>query len=145
MMKHEFEKLAGYEVSYEDYEQIIEPMYMATEMSKQDFVKCIDKKRFALKSKAQIKREMRKIADHLHEICGHYRDFGAEEALEKLAREYAERFAGYHRECLKDYYYFEKGYEYEEAKRGCTYPKTLIIGREVKGFCQRTDEVILYV
>ena len=44
MMKHEFEKLAGYEVSYEDYTKIIEPMYMATDLSKAEFVKCIDRK-----------------------------------------------------------------------------------------------------
>ena len=30
MMKHEFEALAGYEVSFEDYNNVIEPMYMAT-------------------------------------------------------------------------------------------------------------------
>ena len=30
MMKHEFEALAGYEVSFEDYNRVIEPMYMAT-------------------------------------------------------------------------------------------------------------------
>lgn len=38
MMKHEFERLAGYEVSAEDYNNIIEPMYMATDLSKEDFV-----------------------------------------------------------------------------------------------------------
>lgn len=41
MMKHEFEALAGYEVTYEDYSKIIEPMYMAIpeSISKQEFVK----------------------------------------------------------------------------------------------------------
>ena len=29
MMKHEFEQIAGYEVTWEDYTNIIEPMYMA--------------------------------------------------------------------------------------------------------------------
>ena len=29
MMYEEFEKLAGYEVSYEDYVNVIEPMYTA--------------------------------------------------------------------------------------------------------------------
>ena len=55
MMKHEFEALAGYEVSTEDYNNIIEPMYMATNMSKADFVKCIDKKRFQIVKKAEEK------------------------------------------------------------------------------------------
>lgn len=50
MMKHEFEELAGYEVSNEDYDKVIEPMYMALNMSKAEFVKCLDKKRFAKKS-----------------------------------------------------------------------------------------------
>ena len=49
MMKQEFEALAGYEVSTEDYNNIIEPMYLATDLSKQDFVKTISKKRFAVK------------------------------------------------------------------------------------------------
>ncbi len=57
MMKYEFEELAGYEVSEEDYNKIIEPMYMAIELSKAEFVKVIDKKRFALKTREEIVRE----------------------------------------------------------------------------------------
>lgn len=49
MMKQEFEALAGYEVSAEDYNNIIEPMYMATDLSKQDFVKTINRKAFEKK------------------------------------------------------------------------------------------------
>lgn len=55
MMKHEFERIAGYEVSAEDYNNIIEPMYMATDLSKEEFVKTISKKRFAV-----IKKEVEK-------------------------------------------------------------------------------------
>lgn len=55
MMKHEFEAIAGYEVSTEDYEKIIEPMYMATTLSKVEFVKCLDKKRFAMIKKVEEK------------------------------------------------------------------------------------------
>ena len=51
MMKHEFEAIAGYEVSTEDYNNIIEPMYMATNLSKAEFVKTISKKRFAVVKK----------------------------------------------------------------------------------------------
>ena len=50
MMHHEFEQIAGYEVSYEDYTNIIEPMYMATNLSKQDFVKTINRKAFEKKA-----------------------------------------------------------------------------------------------
>ena len=49
MMKVEFEQLAGYEVSMEDYSNIIEPMYMATNLSKQEFVQVVDRKRFEVK------------------------------------------------------------------------------------------------
>ena len=42
MMYEEFEKLAGYEVSYEDYVNVIEPMYTAVNLSKQDFIKCLE-------------------------------------------------------------------------------------------------------
>lgn len=55
MMKHEFEELAGYEVSVEDYNNIIEPMYMATNLSKTEFVKTISKKRFAVVKKESVK------------------------------------------------------------------------------------------
>lgn len=55
MMKHEFEAIAGYEVSAEDYNNIIEPMYMATNLSKQEFVKTISKKRFAIVKKEEVK------------------------------------------------------------------------------------------
>jgi hypothetical protein len=46
MMKHEFERIAGYKVTVEDYENIIEPMYMATNLSKEDFAKTLNKKFF---------------------------------------------------------------------------------------------------
>lgn len=49
MQKREFEELAGYEVSTEDYERIIEPMYLATSLCKQEFVKCINRKQFERK------------------------------------------------------------------------------------------------
>ena len=55
MMKHEFETLAGYEVSTEDYEKIIEPMYLATNLTKQEFVSAISKKRFAIVKKEEEK------------------------------------------------------------------------------------------
>lgn len=49
MTKQEFEALAGYEVSTENYNNIIEPMYMATNLCKADFVKTINRKAFEKK------------------------------------------------------------------------------------------------
>lgn len=59
MMKIEFEALAGYEVSVSDYDNIIEPMYMATNLNKAEFVKVICKERFALKSREELIQEMK--------------------------------------------------------------------------------------
>lgn len=133
MMWKEFEQIAGYEVSYEDYTNIIEPMYMAIpdSFSKADFVKMIDRKRFALPTKAEIRRklkkEMRKEADHLADICGHYTDFESEQRLEKLAREYAKKICGYKDDDFKCWYGFEREYEYE-GMRGCSYPAVFRVG-----------------
>lgn len=91
MMKQEFEALAGYEVSFDDYTKIIEPMYMATNLSKEDFVQTINKKRFALKPLKQIIKEMKKCAESLEESCTHYRDEETWERLQSLAREYVSR------------------------------------------------------
>ena len=56
MMKHEFEAIAGYEVSWEDYNNIIEPMYLAIpeSISKQEFVKMVNRKRFEIKNPAKV-------------------------------------------------------------------------------------------
>lgn len=113
MMKCEFEKLAGYEVTIEDYEKIIEPMYMATDLSKEDFVKVIDKKRFALKTKEQLIRKMKRIAKHLKETCTQYTDYEAKEELKQIVEEYGERFS-------QRYCYTE-----DEMIWSCFYPNKL--------------------
>lgn len=51
MTRAEFEKLAGYEVSAETYNNIIEPMYMRTDWDKATFVKKIKNMREALEEK----------------------------------------------------------------------------------------------
>ncbi len=125
MMKQEFEALAGYEVSFEDYNNIIEPMYMATEMSKWDFVKCIDKKRFALHTEKQLKAAMVKEARHLMETTEHYTDFESYDRLNEIAKEYAERFWGtkefdFKKSYMGDWFWNAPG-------RGCSFPTELIL------------------
>ena len=122
MMWKEFEELAGYEVSYEDYTNIIEPMYMATNMSKQDFIKCIDKKRFAIvkRSERTILKQMKKIAAELMETCEHYKDYVLEEEIEKLAKELRDtHYAGF---C------YSIGREHTMPNcRGCTFPSKIVL------------------
>ena len=135
MMKQEFEQLAGYEVSFQDYTNIIEPMYMAVNLTKAEFVKTIDKKRFALPTKAELKRKMRKIANEIFEGCGLRSFWEEEQELDRIAKEYARRFYGIdwcrdltsHVLILKDYGYCGARLE---IKRGCTFPETILIGRD---------------
>lgn len=131
MMWSEFEELAGYEVSYETYSKVIEPMYMALpgNITKQQFVKMLDKKAFALPTKRQVVNQMKKIANHLYEICGHYEDFEAKREIERIAKEYAKRFYGLNwGNDSKAYVFFNHGYEYDNM-RGCSYPRELVIGK----------------
>lgn len=124
MMREEFERLAGYEVSWKDYTEIIEPMYMALPegISKQEFVKMIDKKRFALKPLDKIEKEMKKIAKHLQETFTQYTDWDAKEKLDELAKEYVERIMA-------------KGYHInEQMKWSCFYPYEV----EIYGYDYRT-------
>lgn len=117
MMKHEFEAIAGYEVSNEDYNNIIEPMYMATNLNKQDFVKCIDKKRFALKTQKQLLNEAKKISEQLKETCEHFTDFETEKKFDGIVEELQERFGGYWRTSRKNCYC---------EGRGCTFPSVIV-------------------
>ena len=132
MLKYEFEQISGYEVSDDDYNKYIEPMYMALPdgITKQEFVKMISKKHFALPTKQQMKKKMREIAKHLYEICGRYTDWKSMDELMKLARKYAKLFHnldwGNDMEC---FVYTHDEYEFPEIKRGCTQPKTLVIGK----------------
>ena len=125
MMKYEFEALAGYKVSDEDYNKIIEPMYMAVELNKQDFVKCIDRKRFEVKTRTerQYINEIKKIANFLYENCGRKSYWEEKDQIEKLTRKMEKQF-GYTVAILN------------EVKCGCTYPKELIFytenGTEIK-------------
>lgn len=116
-MKAEFESLAGYEVSNDDYNNIIEPMYMATNLSKEEFVKVINKDRFALKTKKQYISEMKKIGKYLKDTCEHYTDYEAMHKLNALAEEYKERFNAYGFLIVSRY-----TLEYLGECRGCSYP-----------------------
>ena len=116
MMKHEFEKIAGYEVSWEDYNNIIEPMYNATDLDKFDFVKLLNRKQFDLGAKKKaIVKKMKEIAKHLKETCTHYTDYEAKEELDKLIEEYKDLIGAY-------------GYIIHETEIWtCYYPRTITL------------------
>ena len=135
MMWKEFEELAGYEVSYETYNNVIEPMYNALpeSITKQQFVKMLDKKQFALPTKAQMLKEMKKIANFIFENCGVRSYYEEEDALDSLARAYAKRFFGMDfSKDMKAWFYFNRECAYRGSRmdRGCTFPEELVIGRD---------------
>lgn len=91
MMKCEFEKLAGYEVSFDTYNNVIEPMYMASNLSKEDFVKSLNKQAFALPTKAQLINKMKKLAKQIKDNYEHIYIGDIEEALYNTAKEVASK------------------------------------------------------
>lgn len=124
MKKHEFEQLAGYAVSSEDFEKVIEPMFKATTLSERDFVKCLDKKRFALSEK-QLRNEMAIEARHLMETGDTYKDFDSWDRIDDLAREYTKRFSK-----GDDWYFREKhtgDWFWGAEGRGANFPVSLVI------------------
>lgn len=94
MMWEEFEKIAGYHVSYDDYKNYIEPMYMALNIDKTEFVKMINRKRFALRPSLAIQRDMKKCAESLKNTCTHYTDYETIDKLESLVKEYIKNVYG---------------------------------------------------
>lgn len=133
MMWREFEELAGYEVSFDTYSKVIEPMYMALpdNISKQQFVKMLDKKSFALPTKSEMVKKMKKIAQFLFDNCGVSSFHEEMEELDKLAKQYAKRFFGIDwTHDTKSYVFFTRDYAYcgSRMERGCTFPEALVIG-----------------
>lgn len=123
MMWQEFERIAGYEVSYEDYTKIIEPMYNATNLSKQEFVKVLDRKQFDLgyKRKVEEKRlisRMKEISQDMKDLCGRTTTYDEYEELRKVARQYIDEFPLW----MAPHHEFETAYGYGN----CTYVKALI-------------------
>lgn len=122
MMHKEFEEIAGYEVSYEDYTNIIEPMYMATNLSKQEFVKCLNRKQFDLgykkqQYKKQLLKEMKSIAEEMYTLCSHTETYEQYEALRAKAIEYIKAFPVW----KAPHHEFNT-----EHKNGCSYVKSLV-------------------
>ena len=132
-MYDEFMKLAGYQVSRFDYDNIIEPMYMALpdNITKREFIAMLDKKRFALPTKADYVRKLRKIGQHLYEIWGHSCDYKAENELNDLIRKMLLSIYGI--DWYNDmgaYYTLIEEYEYPDLARGCTVPVAVRFGKD---------------
>ena len=132
MMWKEFEELAGYEVSADTYNNIIEPMYMALkDVDKRTFIAMLDKKAFALPTAKSYLRIVKKEAEHQYDmVCrGHSGDWHSRERMEKAAKDYLRRKYGIiWSQDPEAFCYFTDGYLFVPG-RGCPYPKELVIGR----------------
>lgn len=92
MLKEEFEKIANIEVSLETYKNIIEPMYMATNLDKQTFVSILNLKAFALKSKKQLINDLKKLAKTYYNNCIHFTDYQTKDKMMEILEEIRDRF-----------------------------------------------------
>ena len=120
MMKSEFEALAGYEVKSDDYYRFIEPMYMACDIDKAEFVKMVSKERFARPTKKQLVKEARKLAKSLHETCELHTDYETQEKLCNVLQDLASRYDyGYGKYLINTRMYY--------GDFGCSYPKSVTI------------------
>ena len=144
MMWEEFERIAGYEVSYEDYTNVIEPMYNATNLSKSEFVKVIDRKRFDIRAKEKAEKKamvkaMKEIAEERAQNCEFFCNYEAEDKLMEIARNYMDKFfpknLGYHGDIERKHW--------ANMNTGCTYPAELVIYREFRGEWHEEQRITL--
>lgn len=91
MTKQEFETLAGYEVSFSDYYDIIEPLYMSTDATKAVFVQMLNPKRFALPTKAETLKAIKAQAKTAA-AADPYTFFDEWQKLESMVNDFAIRF-----------------------------------------------------
>lgn len=131
MMWKEFEQIAGYRVSHDDYCDFIEPMYMAVGdiVTKQEFVKMIDRHRFALPEPKTLLKEVRKQARYLYAICGVMTDDEIVEQMKEAANQYAEMKYGIDPMDADAHCFFIYGH-LEPGVNGCAYPEELVIGKD---------------
>ena len=120
-MKAEFEKIAGYKVSQEDYDKIIEPMYMATNLDKFEFIETLNKDRFVLCTLEDYIEEMKKLAAHIRKTCDHYTDYDAENRLFEICEIIRDNFRPYKGFIVNRKYTLEHLGEC----RGCVYPASV--------------------
>ena len=92
MMKEEFENIAGYKVTGYDYRKIIEPMYMSTSLSKEEFVKSINRKYFELTPEKKDIEEIRNYATELQQNAKNNGEFFAPKKFRTMLEDYARKY-----------------------------------------------------
>lgn len=118
MLKEEFEKISGIEISDYNYKNIVEPMYMAVNLDKKDFIKLLDLKALAEKSGRKSLKyfydKFMKKAKEYNKKCFYGYDSNIENEIEYIMLTIRNRYD-------KDAY-FEK-----TMKNGVFYYESLVI------------------
>ena len=105
MNYEEFIRIAGYEVSFETYKNIIEPMYMTTDIiDKKEFCKSFSKKLFGIKSTDKLLKEINKTVKFMKENTDRQLQINAWKEFKELCEDYRKRTY------LADYYTYDKDY-----------------------------------
>lgn len=92
MFKEEFEKLAGCKVSRLDYFRIIEPMYMATKLTKEEFIKVINVKEFETTPEKEELEKIRLYAEEYRNNVKKDGKFFITEEFNNMVEEFARKF-----------------------------------------------------
>lgn len=118
MLKEEFEKISGIEVSDYNYKNIVEPMYMAVNLDKKDFIKLLNLKALAEKGGRKnlkyLYDKFMKIAKEYNKKCFYCCDSNIENEIEDIMLTI--------RNCYDKDAYFEK-----IMKNGIFYYESLVI------------------
>ena len=92
MFKEEFEKLAGYKVTRLDYFRIIEPMYMATKLKKEEFVKVINRKEFETTPEKEALDKIRLYAEEYRNNTKNDGKFFITTEFNNMVEEFARKY-----------------------------------------------------
>lgn len=92
MFKEEFEKLAGYKVTRLDYFRVIEPMYMATKLNKEEFVKVINRKEFETTPEKEALDKIRLYAEEYRNNAKNDGKFFITTEFNNMVEEFARKY-----------------------------------------------------
>ena len=136
MNYEEFIKIAGYEVSFETYKKVIEPMYMSTDIiDKKEFCKSFSKKLFGIKSTDKLLKEINKTAKFMKENTDRELQRKAWYEFKELCEDYTKRTY------LANYYTYDK----DEDNGFWSYPTVIRIWKKSEeGFNEYPLELKTY-
>jgi hypothetical protein len=133
MFKEEFEKLAGYKVTRLDYFRIIEPMYMATKLNKEEFVKVINRKEFETTPEKEALDKIRLYAEEYRNNAKNDGKFFITKEFNIMVEEFARKYYDSNKIWI--------GAEHDIL--GCMYPSEFQIMNETNNRVLKTFKLLI--